>query len=324
MGSDALRQPAMLHFVIPARRLVPVALLLGALACGGPRISRQSAGGVIQADPFFKSAKVVYLPRTIAIPAEGLGNSAAARQGEALSVTQMAAVDPVVAVLRARGQVSIEDFVSAVPSSVVLPPPPEADSAAGKDSTGKDTTKADSVKKDSVKAAFRRQEAYTSPPPVPPFAQAWVHTLRVTPRAELMTTDLAADDGEDSPDAPRQFGVINASRTPGWTITVGAREFVRVLAVLDYAGGPGQAKADASVDFLWRWKPTKIGAPFDVEGAEFQSLPREVQQAAHAGAITIDTSSPHWSRATLVHEATGWKVLGIDWTYGDDKPHDRW
>jgi hypothetical protein len=53
-------------------------------------------------------------------------------------------------------------------------------------------------------------------------------------------------------------------------------------------------------------------------------LPKEVQQAALAGSITIDTSIPHWSRATLLREPTGWKVTSVDWTYGDDKPHKGW
>jgi hypothetical protein len=97
-----------------------------------------------------------------------------------------------------------------------------------------------------------------------------------------------------------------------------------VLAVSDYSPAPGQPRGEVQVDFLWRWKATTVGSMFDVEGAEFQSLPREVQQAALTGSITIDTSNPHWSRATLLHQATGWKVTSIDWTYGDDKPHKGW
>ena len=82
--------------------------------------------------------------------------------------------------------------------------------------------------------------------------------------------------------------------------------------------------ADAVVDFLWHWRNTRPGAPFDRESAEFQSLPLEVQQAALQGSVTIETSSSHWSRATLVRDRVSWKVTSIDWNYGDDKPHDRW
>lgn len=316
-----------------SRRLAAL-VLVAAVGCGGPRISRQDAAAVVQGDRSFKSAKLVYLPRTIAIPADGLGASAAARQGEALTITQIASIDPVVAVLRARDEVAIEDFVSAVPGSEVYPV--KEDTAAKSDSTKMspldsaraDSLKRDSTRKDSTKAPPpppKKQDQYTSPPPAPPLAQAWVHTLRVTPRPVLAGSDLEPDEGDDNPDSPRSaYGGANVTRTLGWTLTVGARDLLRVLDVSIYTPAPGQPKGEAQVDFLWRWKATRDGAPFDVVGAEFQSLPREVQQAALSGSITIDTSNPHWSRATLEREPTGWKVTSIDWTYGDDKPHKGW
>ena len=313
------------------RRAATLAVL-AAIGCGGPRISRSDAAAVVQGDRTFKSSKLVYLPRTIAIPADGLGASAAARQGEALSIVQIASIDPVVAVLRARDQVTIEDFVSAVPGSEVYPT--KDDTTAKKDSTKMspldsartaDSLKRDSTRKDSTKAPPKKEEQYTSPPPAAPLAQAWVHTLRMTPRPELAGADLVPDEGDDNPDSPRgAYGGANVSRTPGWTLTVGARDFLHVLDLSNYTPAPGQPKGEAQIDFLWRWKATRDGAPFDVEGAEFQSLPREVQQAALSGSITIDTSSPHWSRATLQRDPTGWKVTSIDWTYGDDKPHKGW
>jgi hypothetical protein len=275
----------------------------------------------------------VYVPRLIDIPADGLGASAAARQGEALSIIQMASVDPVVAVLRARDEVTIEDFVRPVPGSEVYPPKDDTtakkdsgvvsplDSARAADSLKRDTTKKDPGKTDSKKLL----DQYTSPPPVPPLAQAWVHTLRVTPRPQLGGSDLQPDDGEDGPESPRStYSGAQVSRTPGWSLNVGARELVRVLDISTYSAAPGQPKGDVQVDFVWHWKATPVGGVFDVEGAEFQSLPREVQQAALSGSITIDTSNPHWSRATLLHEPTGWKVTSVDWTYGDDKPHKGW
>jgi hypothetical protein len=321
----------MLQSVLMRLRRLAAAASLAALACGGPKISRQSAGSIVQADQTFKSPKFVYLPRTVAIPANGFGATAAGREGEALSIVQIASIDPVVAVLRARDEVTIEDFVSAVPGSEIVPS--SVDSTAKKDSATMsplDSARADSLKRDSLKKDLKappkkEEEHYTSPPPAPPLAQSWVHTLRVTPGMQLRTPDLEPDDGEDSPDAPRgAYRGISVSRTPGWTINVGAREFLRVLDVSVYNPAPGQPKGDAQVDFLWRWKATRAGAVFDVEGAEFQSLPAEVQQAALAGSITIDTSNPHWSRATVLREPTGWKVTSIDWTYGDDKPHKGW
>lgn len=310
------------------------ALLFAALvaACGGPRISRQDAGAVMQADPTFKSPKLAYLPRQIAIPADGLGGSAAAREGEALTIIQMASVDPVVAVLRARDEVTIEDFVSAVPGSEVYPttvaatPPQDSGAKVSPVDSARltDSLALDSARKNANKPP-KKEDQYTSPPPQPPLAQAWQHTLRMTPHPELSGDDLSPDDGEDTPEAPHMmYSGARVSRMPGWAISIGTREFMRVLGISRYAAAPGQPKGEAQVDFLWRWKATTVGSVFDVESAEFQSLPREVQQAALAGSVTIDTSVPHWSRATLLREPTGWRVTSIDWNYGEDKPHKGW
>jgi len=306
--------------VIPnAARNVRVALLLVLAACGGPKVSKQKAGPILEASPNFKSSRVVYVPRVIAIPADGITSSTATREGEALTIIQIASVDPVVAVLRARGQVTIEDFVSAVPGSELIPTKPADDTTAATDSAKAhndstrfphDSTKArtDSVKKHVAVPPPRLDEPRSSPPPAPPLAQAWTHTIRVTPRPPLaQSSDLAPDDGEDNPESPRvAYGGRPIPRTPGWQLAIGSRELVRVLEVAAYTPAHGEPAGEVRVDFLWRWKPTKNGAPFDSESGEYQSLPAEVQQAAVSGAVIINTSQPHWSRATLAREGTGW------------------
>lgn len=285
---------------------------------------------MIESTPVFKTAKVVYVPRQVAIPASGLGNSLAARQGEALTLIEIASVDPVVAVLRARDWVTIEDFVSAVPGSVVEPPPPASDTTTSDSTTSpNDSTKArkDSTKvpRDSVKRApaapQRLDQPHTSPPPMPPLAQQWQHTIRVTPRPQLLSSDLAPDDGEETPEPRITYSGLPVARTPGWTLAIGNREIVRILNVLSYSPARGEPAGEAQVDFLWRWRPTKDGDPFDTESAEFESLPREVQQAALTGTITMD-GTMHWSRATLARDGKSWKVTNVNWPYGDDKPHN--
>ena len=329
------------------------ALLILLAGCGGSRVAKMNAAAkVIEGSADFKAAKLVYVPRQLAIPAEALGSSTATREGEALSITQIASVDPVVAILRARDRITIEDFVSAVPGSIVVP---VKDTMTKADSAKADSAKADSVRKDSTKIAndttlsdsakearidstkrrlkppppkpLNLNEPHTSPPPAPPLAQAWVHTLRVTPRAQLQGRELAPDDGdEDSPESPR--AVYNTpqpvGRTPGWALSVGTREFVRVLEVASYSPSQADPPGEMQVDFLWRWKATKSGAFFDPEGAEFQSLPQEVQQAAQAGSVTVDVSTIHWARATLARDGTSWKLTSVKWMYGDDKPHQPW
>ena len=329
------------------KRLGHFALVILLAGCGGPRMSKQSAAKVIEGSADFKAARLLYLPRQIAIPAEAIASSSATREGEALNIIQIASIDPVVAILRARDRVSIEDFVSAVPGSIVAP---KTDTMTPADSAKADSVKADSVRKDSTKTAndttlsdsakvaridsMKRKpkpkplslnEPHTSPPPAPPLAQQWVHTLRVTPRAQLQSNELAPDDGEDNPESPRvEYATAQpVGRTPGWTLSIGAREFVRVLEVASYAPTVNGPPGDTQIDFLWRWKPTKSGAFFDTEGAEFQSLPREVQQAAQAGTVTIDATI-HWARATLARDGASWKLTSVKWAFGDDKPHDGW
>jgi hypothetical protein len=323
--------------VVP-RKLFIALPLLAAAACGGPRVSKQKAGGIIEASNSFKSPKVVYLPRIVAIPSDAISGSTATREGEALTIIEIASIDPVIAVMRARDKVTIEDFVSAVPGSEVFPVKPTEDSTSS-DSTksGKDSVKiirgdsarilSDTVKKHVAKPPPPRlDEPRSSPPPAPPLAQAWVHTLRVTPRPELaQSSELAPDDGEDNPESPRVvYNARPVGRRPGWALAVGSRELIRILDVTSYSPARGEPDGEMRVEFLWHWRSTKPGAPFDAESAEYQSLPPEVQQAAITGAVTLNTSLPHWSRATLAREGTGWKVTSVDWTYGDDKPHQGW
>jgi hypothetical protein len=156
---------------------------------------------------------------------------------------------------------------------------------------------------------------------VPPLAQQWVHTLRVTPRAQLQQADLTPDDGDDNPEAPRvMYNARPVGRTPGWTLAVGSRELLRVLDVSSYTPAHGEPPGELYVEFVWHWRSTKTGAPFDTESAEYESLPHEVQQAAITGGVTMDATN-HWSRATVARDGTSWKVTSVDWAYGDDKPH---
>lgn len=319
-------------------------LVLALAACSRAPLANDKAAAVLQSAAEFKAGKVVYLPRVLAIPAEGIGSSAASREGEALNIIQIASVDPVVAVLRARGRVGIEDFVSAVEGSIVIPVP-KTDSASDTTAAKRDTTPktaldsarvariVDSILKaggDTAKPKPKPKpislnETHTSPPPVPPLAQAWVHTLRMTPRPELQTSELTPDDGDDNPESPRvTYPTKPVARTPGWVLLVATHEFMRVLGVAAYTPSRTEAPGEARVDFLWRWHPTKPGALFDTESAEFQSLPGEVQQAALNGTVTLDATTIHWARATLARDGAAWKVTSVNWAYGDDKPHDRW
>ena len=48
-----------------------------AVSCGGPRVSKQKADAVIEASTSFNAPRLVYVPRVIAIPADGIVSSTA-------------------------------------------------------------------------------------------------------------------------------------------------------------------------------------------------------------------------------------------------------
>lgn len=314
------------------RTLRPFAGVLFLAACGGPSLSSTDAASALRTSSAFKSAKLAYLPRVIAIPADGLGPSAASREGEAVTLEQLAMVDPVVAVLRARAEVEIEDFVSAAPGAQAAiprlkpPAPPDSVPAAKKDSSRKDSTggpsSADSA---ALRKAQRDTTTYvaltpqTSAPPAPSLTQAWTHTLRVTPAQKLENAQLAPDDGDDNADSPRPvYGGTSVARTPGWTFAIGTRELLKIIDVSDRPRMRDSIPGDVLVEFSWRWRPTAAGALFDAESAEFQSLPRTVQEAAQRGDLRLD-AGPQWSRAMLARTPGGWRVTRVEWKYGEGR-----
>jgi len=64
------------------------ALLLLLAGCGGSRVAKMNAAAkVIEGSADFKAAKLVYVPRQIAIPAEARDSSAAQGRGEASVLT---------------------------------------------------------------------------------------------------------------------------------------------------------------------------------------------------------------------------------------------
>ena len=66
-----------------AKDLLLLSLLTVATACGGPKIKSKVAAKVVEDAPIFKSPKVLYVPRTLAIPADGIMSSSATREGGA-------------------------------------------------------------------------------------------------------------------------------------------------------------------------------------------------------------------------------------------------
>jgi hypothetical protein len=296
-----------------AQLLLLPTLLLSAGACEpGNHLAPTDAAAVIRSAPQFIAPKLIHLPRVLTVRTGGDQPllPGAAQASEMFGLDQIAAIDAAVAVVKARGEVSIETFVKSIPGPVIYAPPPpvpvQPDSGSQTDS---------------------------GPPPPPPPAPApirgpesWEHTLRITPLA-VLSAALAPGEGDDGGDDPAEppAARVPISRAPGWTLTLGTREFVRVLQV----HGPNDhtvkvAAGEALVDFLWRWRPSPGAEPFDASSPEFQSLPPAVQRATAQQRVRIDSSQPLWSRAHLAKTPAGWSVFEVEWRYGEGRDLRQW
>lgn len=259
----------------------------------------------------FVAPKLAHIPRvlTVRIGGDQPLLPGAAQASEVFGLDQIAAIDAAVAVVKARGEVAIETFVKSVPGPVIYAPPPPV--AAPPDSSA-------------------QTDSGPPPTPAPPPApvrgpESWEHTLRITP-LPVLSTALSPDEGDDGDDAAAPPATrIPISRAPGWTLTLGTREFVRVLQV----HGPNDhtekvPAGEALVDFFWRWRTAPGAEPFDASSPEFQSLPPTVQRATLDHHVRIDSSQPIWSRAHLKKTPNGWSVAEVDWRYGEGRDRKQW
>lgn len=301
-------------------------VLAMAAACDpASHIGKKRAADAILASPSFKAPKVAHVPRILSVQVgsaiPGSVAATASHAGELFNLDQIATLDAAVAVLQARGRVQVEDFMNPVQQPMSppvmqpepLPPPPVADSASTRDSSQGDAA----AQRDS---AVRLAAAL--PPAPAPVIEDWVHTLRITPRPQLETDLLSADDDDDaeSTPTPANPSFSHLGRTPGWKLAIGTRELVKILDIRGAKDDGVQAEeGEAVVDFLWRWRATPAGDAFDAQAPEFQSLPESVRRAAGASGLRMDTAQPQWSRATLRHTPSGWEVKAVDWKYGEGR-----
>ena len=300
--------------------MLAMTALLG--ACNRANLSKEKAAAVVQSSVHFRAPRYASIPRVVSVTTGGsvvFDTRTTSTSGEMFGLEQLAKVDPVVAILRARGRVDVEEFVSAVP---IETPPPQAPPLAPPPlpvTTGTGTG-----------AQTPAPAPKPEPPPtpaVPMGSRGWIHTFRITPTAKLDSTALTIDDGEDDDSGQtepmvRSFGPA-VSRTPGWRLAIGTREFIKILGVINSGDKNADVAAgELAVDFLWRWRPSSVGDVFDAGSAEFQSLPEAVRQAAQSGGVGLETIKPLWSRAILRRSGDGWVVKTMDWTYGRNRQRD--
>lgn len=137
----------------------------------------------------------------------------------------------------------------------------------------------------------------------------YFHSLTVVP-ASGVSPDLFVETDEP-PSGPPWSQV---KKTPGWRVTLGRREIIKVWQVIDSSSpmadklSPGYVLA--SFDF--HWIPTDIGKLFDQGSLAFDDLPRELQLAT-VSAGDLDSRASYAARAWLTRDKSGsWRVTMID------------
>jgi hypothetical protein len=77
---------------------------------------------------------------------------------------------------------------------------------------------------------------------------------------------------------------------------------------------------ELAIDFSWRWVPNEFGDPFDSQSASFRSFPEEVQTAATNWGARMNTETPMHSRAYLRRDGRQWVLNVIQWSTGRGNP----
>ena len=145
-------------------------------------------------------------------------------------------------------------------------------------------------------------------------AGGYFHILTVAP-ASSASPELFIETTEGPNDGkwgdPRWNG---AKKTPGWRVTLGRRELIRVGRVIDSSSpvadklSPGYVLAE----FDFHWIPTEVGGLFDQGALGFDELPPDLQHAT-IDAGDLDTRATYAARAYMTRDKEGeWKVTLFD------------
>lgn len=141
-----------------------------------------------------------------------------------------------------------------------------------------------------------------------PGTGGYSHIITVTPASDA-APDLFTETDEPGTDPTWQ----HIRKTPGWRVTLGRRELVRVWQVND-ASSPNEKLSPGYViaRFDFHWIPTDIGKLFDQGDISFDDLPRDLQVAS-VNAGDLDTRKTYAGQAWLTRDNTGeWKVTMFD------------
>ena len=107
----------------------------------------------------------------------------------------------------------------------------------------------------------------------------------------------------------------------GWRVPIGTRQFLEVTQIHNWRDKNENIPVnELIVDFTWRWVPNEFGDAFDTQSATFRALPPEVQEAAGNWGVRMNTEGTMMSRAYLRREGKQWQLTVIRWSTGRGNP----
>jgi hypothetical protein len=137
-----------------------------------------------------------------------------------------------------------------------------------------------------------------------PGTGGYSHIISIAP-ASGSAPDLFVETDEPGTDPTWQ----KIRKTPGWRVTLGRRELIRVWQVND-ATSPNERLSPGYVlaRFDFHWIPTDIGKLFDQAALSFDDMPPNLQHASlQAGGL--DSHASYAGQAVLTRDKNGgWRV----------------
>jgi hypothetical protein len=263
----------------PSRRLTIVALAGTMLftGCLSKAITKQEASALVQASAGFTRPKFAHIPKFLTF--QSYFSSEYGTEG-ILSITDLARVDPTLAILKLIRAVSVSESIygpgrGAMHQLVVTPI--SIDSA---------WLLAD---EDPHAAAFDQQEMIDA------------QEERPQGSGLMSWNSFKKEVGWRVPIGTRQF--IAVDQIHNWK---DANENIPVN--------------ELAVDFSWRWIPNDFGDAFDSRSETFQSFPDAVQQSASSWGVRMNTEGTMHSRAYLHRDGKQWQLRVIQWSVGRGNP----
>jgi hypothetical protein len=137
----------------------------------------------------------------------------------------------------------------------------------------------------------------------------YTHVITVTPGSGA-APELFVE--TDEPGSDPSWSKVR--KTPGWRVTLGRREFLKVEQIIDSSSPLADKLAPGYVlaSFNFRWIPTDVGKLFDQGALSFDDLPRDLQLAS-VNAGDLDSRATYAARAWLTRDQNGqWRVTLFD------------